>query len=229
MFIIRRIINIEPKTGAFLLKMAENIEIEDDEFLWCVTQLEEIYFKEPRNYTLFSGGANGSDLYWQKKATKLGIRVRAFSFSAHAKNNKARVVLSKEQLEQADEHLILANQTVKRHFPTRKSFVDNLLRRNWYQVKDTLSVFAIAKLSPSQRTVEGGTGWAVQMAVDQRKDVYVFDTVTSKWHKFDNAILKFVRCKTPKLTLLSTGIGTRQLTDTGRKAIENVFEATFKL
>ena len=57
----------------------------------------------------------------------------------------------------------------------------NLIRRNWYQVKDSNGVFAIGKLSASRSTVEGGTGWAVQMAVDSKKPVYVFDTVNSLW------------------------------------------------
>ena len=192
-------------------------------------EIEEAYFKQPKHYTLFSGGAKGSDLHWQENGAKFGVNVKVFSFESHARTNTARVILTATQLRQADEYVLRANKTLKRHFPTGKSFVDNLLRRNWHQVKDTESVFAIAKVMPSQRTVEGGTGWAVQMAIDSKKIVYVFDTARSNWYKFNYESQKFVPCRsTPKLTLLSTGIGTRQLTDTGRKAIDQVFKATFE-
>ena len=190
-------------------------------------RMEESYLGNPRHYTLFSGGANGSDMYWQNLGAKYGVRVKAFSFQAHGKRNTARVVLNNEQLKQADVFLHKANKTLKRHFPTSKSFVNNLRRRNWYQVKDTNGVFAVGRLSASRSTVEGGTGWAVQMAVDSKKPVYVFDTVKSSWQRYEYSNKKFISCKAPKLTLNFTGIGTRALPENGKAAIEQIFEGTF--
>lgn len=190
-------------------------------------RIEESYLGNPRHYTLFSGGACGSDMYWQNLGAKYGVRVKAFSFAAHGKRNTARIVLNDEQLKQADEFLHKANKTLKRHFPTSKSFVNNLLRRNWYQVKDTNSVFAVGRLSASRRTVEGGTGWAVQMAVDSKKPVYVFDTASNSWQRYDKQEKKFMSCKAPRLTYNFTGIGTRTLPDNGKAAIEQIFERTF--
>lgn len=155
------------------------------------------------------------------------MKVRAFSFEKHGGRNSARVILSQGQLKEADEYLRKANTTLKRHFPTGRNFVDNLLRRNWYQVKDTAEVFAIAKIGSSRRTVEGGTGWAVQMAIDCKKPVHVFDTAKNSWHHFHYNKHKFVLHKTPKLSLNFTGIGTRSLPEAGKKAIEDVFELTF--
>ena len=190
-------------------------------------RIEENYLGNPRHYTLFSGGANGSDMYWQNLGAKYGVRVKAFSFEAHGKRNTARVVLNNEQLKQADVFLRKANKTLKRHFPTSKSFVNNLLRRNWYQVKDTNGVFAVGRLSASRKTVEGGTGWAVQMAVDSKNPVYVFDTVNSSWQRYEYSKKKFISCKAPRLTLNFTGIGTRALPENGKAAIEQIFEGTF--
>jgi len=189
--------------------------------------IEKSFLSNPRNYTLFSGGASGSDSYWQNLGAKYGVRVKAFSFAAHGTRNTARIVLNDEQLKQADEFLHKANKTLKRHFPTSKSFVNNLLRRNWYQVKDTNGVFAVSRLSASRSTVEGGTGWAVQMAVDSKKPVYVFDTVSSSWQRYDDRRKKFMSCEAPRLTLNFTGIGTRTLPDNGKAAIEQIFERTF--
>ena len=191
-------------------------------------RVEQNYVANPKHYTLFSGGANGSDMYWQNVGASFGIRVKAFSFEGHGKRSSDRVVLTDEQLRQADEYLHRANKTLKRHFPTSKSFVNNLLRRNWYQVKDTNGVFAVGKLSASRKLVEGGTGWAVQMAIDAKKPVYVFDTMSNSWHRYIYEKKKFISCgKTPRLNLNFTGIGTRDLPDKGKAAIEHIFEETF--
>ena len=189
---------------------------------------EEHYLGNPNHYTLFSGGATGSDMYWQYLGAKFGVRVKAFSFEGHGRRNSARVVLSSEQLNQADEYLFKANRTLKRHFPTSKPFVNNLLRRNWYQIKDTNGVFAVGRLSPSRTMVEGGTGWAVQMAVDAKKRVYVFDILSSFWQRYDYEKKKFLCCKTaPRLSLNFTAIGTRNLPEIGKVAIKKIFEGTF--
>lgn len=197
-------------------------------FLETVKEMEQIYLKNPKHYTLFSGGAEGSDLYWQRIGAKFGMRVKAFSFEAHnTRNSNARVVLSQEQLKEADEFLHNANRTLKRYFPTGKSFVNNLLRRNWYQVKDTGAVFAVGRVNFSRSTVEGGTGWAVQMAIDSKKAVYVFDIASSTWQHFDYDKSSFMPCKLPTLSLNFTGIGTRSLPECGKQAIDNIFENTF--
>ena len=193
-----------------------------------VMKIEHEYFRNPKHYTLFSGGARGSDQHWQKLGAKFGVKVKAFSFERHGGKNGCRVVLSPNELKEADEYLYVANATLKRHFPTGKSFIDNLLRRNWFQVKETAEVFAIGKISATRRTVEGGTGWTVQMAIDRKKPVHVFDISKNVWHRFDYDKRKFVIHTTPKLSLESTGIGTRSLPEAGKKAIEDVFKLTFE-
>ena len=190
-------------------------------------RIEDDFMGNPRHYTLFTGAASGSDMFWQNLGAKYGVRIKAFSFEAHGGKNNARVVLSNEQLKQADEFLLKANKTLKRHFPTSNNFVNNLLRRNWYQVKDSNGVFAIGKLGVSRSTVEGGTGWAVQMAVDSKKPVYVFDIVNSLWQQFEDRKRKFVYCEAPRLTLNFTGIGTRALPENGKLAVQKIFEETF--
>ena len=190
--------------------------------------VEEHYLGNPNNYTLFSGGASGSDMYWQNLGAKFGVRVKAFSFEGHGRRDSARVVLSSEQLKLADEYLLKANRTLKRHFPTSKPFVNNLLRRNWYQIKDTNGVLAVGRLSPSRTTVKGGTGWAVQMAIDAKKPVYVFDILSSSWQRYDHEKKEFLCCNTaPRLSLNFTAIGTRTLPENGKVAIEKIFEGTF--
>lgn len=94
-------------------------------------------------------------------------------------------------------------------------------------MRDSNGVFAIGKLSASRSTIEGGTGWAVQMAIDSIKPVFVFDTVNGLWKQFEYRKKKFVCCEPPRLTLNFTGIGTRALPENGKVAIEKIFEQTF--
>ena len=45
-----------------------------------------------------------------------------------------------------------------------------LLRKNWQQVKHSDAIFAVSTIA-NDDTVNGGTGWAVQMAIDNTNDV----------------------------------------------------------
>ncbi|XP_013391223.1 uncharacterized protein LOC106159476 [Lingula anatina] len=191
----------------------------------------------PASYTNHSGGANGSDIYWQKMSDRYNVKTVVYSFPGHATNNPYRKVLNKKELKDSNMHLSKANKVLHRKFPTGKNFVDSLLQRNWYQVKNSDAVFAVGKIIRN-KMVDGGTGWAVQMAVDNNKSVYVFDCFKNErtgmeegscqWFKYDfvRRMFKFYP-GVPELTHDFAGIGTRALTDKGKFAIEEVFERTF--
>ena len=104
--------------------------------------------------------------------------------------------------------------------------LNNLIRRNWYQVRGADAVFAIGNLDKKKTglAVEGGTGWAVQMAIDQGKPVHFFDQKSNKWYTGNNTSLTEI--DTPTLTPNFAGIGTRGITPAGRKAIEDVYKKT---
>ena len=93
------------------------------------------------------------------------------------------------------------------------------------QVKNSEAVFAIAKGFEANGSVSGGTGWAVQMAIDSNKPVYVFLQSTNNWYKRveDNWVIT----ETPTLTKNFAGIGTRELNESGKQAIRNVYNKTF--
>lgn len=64
------------------------------------------------------------------------------------------------------------------------------------------------------------------MAIDNNKDVYVFDQSRLKWYRNRNN--KWSETTTPKLTPNFAGIGTREITQEGIQAIKNVYSLTFK-
>lgn len=117
----------------------------------------------------------------------------------------------------------------------------NLLARNWAQVKYSKQVFAIGHIvNPGEKvdkyyckskyqSVSGGTGWAVQMAIDNMKDVWVFDQLKTKWYHWSYSSMSFIESKEePKITLQDfAGIGTRQINQHGISAIEGLYKKTF--
>ncbi len=71
----------------------------------------------------------------------------------------------------------------------------------------------------------GGTGYAIQMAINEKKPVYVYDQIRLKWFKNINS--KWSESECPILTKNFAGIGTRQLNKFGKNAILQVYNKTF--
>ena len=118
----------------------------------------------------------------------------------------------------------------------------SLLARNWAQVKYSKQVFAIGSIVKAGKNstkgyknkskydvVDGGTGYAVQMAINHEIGVYVFDQDKDKWFRWSYTSLRFIEMKeTPKITEQNfAGIGTRELLANGEVAIRSVYEKTF--
>ncbi len=175
-----------------------------------------------------SGGAKGADLAWAEAAKTAGHKIMHFVFEGHKqKNNANAVVLTQDELSVADPHLKVANQTLKRRFPTNKLFVNNLLRRNYFQIADTKRVYAVINGFDENGNPSGGTAWALQMFVDSRNifPVYVYDQVSERWYTYGDMFSKWIEYNVdvPKPYGIWTGIGTRDLTPSGEKAIKDLF------
>src|SRR5574337_2132185 len=166
------------------------------------------------DFTNHSGGAEGADTQWEKIGELYGIKTKPYSFKGHKQTSKTPVVLTTEQLKEADEHLKKANEVLKRRFPASNQYINNLLRRNWYQVKNSDAVYAISTIDSKKKTVNGGTGWAVQMGIDNSKKVYVFDQNQKQWFQWNGK--DFERTSVPLLTSNFAGIGTREINEAGK-------------
>lgn len=177
-----------------------------------------------------SGGAEGADLQWGMMAGHIGHSVIHWSFTGHKSQapQSEVVVLDDASLEEADEFLKRANTTLKRRFPGKSRFVNNLLRRNYYQVRWASSVYGVGVMKNGQ--VQGGTAWATQMYMDRfiHDNEYMYDC---KLYFFDQNINKWMQWKgewkelegqPPAPTGIWTGIGTRELSHDGKWAIRNV-------
>ena len=192
----------------------------------------------PKDYTIHSGGAlntgnkgddqrKSADLVWEDIGEEYGVKTKAYSFSGHKHGSKSPVTLTKEQLKEADTHLITAARGLNKRYYGTEGYITNLLRRNWFQVKNADTIFAVGQLITGRTVVEGGTGWAVQMAIDNNKSVYVYDQITNGWYSYSTENKQFIESAVPVLTKNSAGIGTREISSEGIQAIRGVFEATF--
>ena len=198
-------------------------------------QVRYKYLSSPQvttpTYKMFSGDALGSDKTWESIGREYGLE----DVTHHTEKT-----LTPEQSKEARPYLIEANKKVGRNYPSTNQNTNQLLERDYLQARDADAVFAVGTIvTPSERgtnrwAIKGGTQWAVQVAIDMGKPVYIFnqkgkDPKTgkivgdNKWYTTtDGMDLKII--DTPALTPNFAAIGTRSLTAEGKKAIRDVFE-----
>lgn len=195
---------------------------------------KEYEVRGPRNpkkrligYISHSGGASGSDITWENIGEEYGVDTKSYTFPGHSSKSKEKYKVDTTQkmydevLKEADREYAKASRELKRN-ETNKTWIRGLMLRNWFQVKYSDKVFAIGRISNNK--VEGGTGYAVQMAINNDKPVVVFDQNDNVWKEWDGT--KFVPVETPVLTKNFAGIGTREITPEGVQAIRDVYEKT---
>jgi hypothetical protein len=190
------------------------------------------------NIVCHSGGAVGSDTEWENIGKEFKVITKAYSYktSYHVSENK--IEISDEDYKEGIEEINKANKWLNRYGIHKYM---NLLARNWAQVKYSDQVIAIGTIvkkgekSPKGYPnkgkfdmVDGGTGYACQMAINHEKVVFVFDQKRDKWFRWSYSSLCYVECQCPKISYQNfAGIGTREIKPNGIQAIRNVFTKTF--
>jgi hypothetical protein len=186
-----------------------------------------------------SGGAAGADTYWETIGDNYGVKTKAYSYKTKYHTTENKVEISDTDYEEGVKEITKANRVLSRYGIHK--FM-NLLARNWSQVKYSDEVFAIGTIvEPGKKgskgfynksefqVVDGGTGYAVQMAINNGKFVYVFDQNKDKWFRWSYTSLRFIEVTKPlKISYENfAGIGTREIKPNGIKAIEEVYKLTF--
>lgn len=203
----------------------------------------DIFDKKPINLTnivCHSGGAEGSDTAWERIGEKFGVVTKAWSYKTKNHTSPNKVELSDEDYKEGIIQINRANKWLNRYGIHKYM---NLLARNWAQVKYSNQIFAIGTIIRSgdknskgyynkgkYDTVDGGTGYAVMMGINNEKEVFVFDQVRDKWFRWSYSSISFVEMnEVPKIESQNfAGIGTRELQPNGLKAIRDVYEKTFQ-
>ena len=196
--------------------------------------VESVISTNPKDYKLYSGGAIGSDTEWANVAKQYGIG-RTINYRPETLS-----ILTTEQIQEVETQYTAAANRLGRKILDANSYAGKLVRRDYLQAKAADEIFAIGHIlshgSKNSKgytvnsvipSVDGGTGYAVQMAIDLHKPVHVYDQIYKQWYKFDYNDNTFVAEDTPTLTPNFAGIGTREITEYGKKAIRDIFAKTF--
>ena len=190
---------------------------------------EEAPAAEQPQFVNHSGGAQGADSVWGQIGEEHGVESRHY-YEEGNKTPQGNTPISQEESDEAIPHLQEAAKSMGRPLNLNANYA-HLLKRNWQQVKGGDAVFAVATIGKGGRgfqgkpnVVDGGTGWAVHMAINNDKPVHVFDEQDGKWHTWQDG--QFVEEDTPTLTPNFAGIGSRGIGQTGEQAIRDVYQNT---
>jgi hypothetical protein len=192
------------------------------------------------NIVCNSGGAEGADTYWEKIGEQYGVKTKAYSYNTKYHNSKNKVEISEEDYKEGIYEVNKANKILCRYGINKYM---NLLARNWAQVKYSNQIFAIGHIvntgeksrkgyysKSKYQTVDGGTGYAVMMAINNKKDCNVYDQSLLKWFRWSYTSMSFIELKEVPLIKSQNfaGIGTREINEDGINAIKEVYRKTFK-
>ena len=180
----------------------------------------------PESFTLLATGSAGAEEEFGACAERWRLREVNFSFSGRRELARTRglVELTEEQLEvgavspayvKAHLHRALSESPELRH----------VLQAIWHQVSSAGEVFSVGTVD-ADKTVHGGTGWAVELARHWGKPAHVFDQARDRWVRWDGR--DWVDEPPPVIGHERfAGAGTRALSDGGRAAIRALFERSF--
>lgn len=188
--------------------------------------------------TCHSGGAIGADSLFETIGSNFGVRTFAYSYKTKYHNSPNKVEITEEDFQEGINKVNLANKTLNRWGIHRYT---HLLARNWVQVKYSRQTIAIGTiLNPGEKnqkgyrcnsktqSVDGGTGYACQMSIDNYRPVWVFDQLKNEWFRWSYSSDSFIKSDCPKILVQDfAGIGTRQINSAGIAAIEEVYKKTF--
>lgn len=167
------------------------------------------------NHVLYTGGAYGADTLFGVLADQYGVgkqfHIRPIG---NTKIHKTLVKLGYGPLVAPEDKLAFARDKIQELIGLKltSNLGNNLKARNYFQVSNSESVLAVAKLKPDMKSVKGGTSVAVDLGVALNLPVYVLDVTTESWYMYDSIAKKFTPFSgVPPLTRKFTGVGTRDI------------------
>lgn len=175
---------------------------------------------------LFSGGAQGAESEFGAIAEKYNIEEVNFSFEGHEIYRKRGIrILNHEELKQGDISLTYVSNLMNRKYPQTPLF-RKILQSIWYQINSGQEIYVIGKIL-EDKTVKGGTGWGAEFAKLCNKPLFVFDQEQNGWFRWNKE--NWISIKEPTIQHHHiSGTGTRMLNSKGKRAIEELFERSFK-
>lgn len=175
-------------------------------------------------YTLYSGGHRGTETEFGKLAERWGINEVNFVFDGHrCERTRGVKVLDAAELARGDISMEIVSAKMGRTY-ARAEKIRKVIQSIFHMVNNGYHVIAVGWIQADE-TVKGGTGWGVELAKLFNRPVSVFDQEHNRWFMWkDKQWVEDVPVITAKTF---AGTGTRNLTDQGRAALEDLFERSF--
>ncbi len=180
---------------------------------------------EPNKITLYSGGHKGTEEYFGISAEKHGIQEVTFNFDGHdISRDKGLKILSDEELLQGGVSPDIIKKRMEREF-AQTPFMQKIFQVQFHVVNSGYQIFAAGWLL-SNGTVKGGTGWGVELARLFNRPVHLFEQERKEWVSWIHN--EWVTDE-PVISHRTIGVtGTRNLSDEGKQAIDELFTRSFK-
>ena len=157
-------------------------------------QFQKISCDEPMEtplgdgFTIYSGVALGTDSVAEFAARELGMNLEIEIPPDHA---RARTVtpLIPHDLDLENPYVERAANLRRPFFSATNSYKNNLLRRNFHIVREAEAMYVFGRFETlvNPKTLKGGTGWSVQLAIELWKEtgktpmIYVYDVYHKAW------------------------------------------------
>jgi len=173
----------------------------------------------------YSGGHRGAEAEFGKLAEKYGMKEINYSFEGHnLERNVGVKILNEDELKKGDISMDIVSARMGRSF-SRVNKIRKVLQSIFHMINNGYQIFVIGWILPD-KTVKGGTGWGVELGKLFNRPIFVYEQDRKEWFSWiDNSWQKV----TPVISHKTfAGTGTRNLTEDAKKAMEDLFERSFK-
>lgn len=173
---------------------------------------------------LISGGHKGTEAEFGRNAERWGLAEVTLSYEGHQmERNKNIEVLDDAALALGDVSMEIVFAKLGRRFARGKG-IRRVIQSMFHMVKRGDHLFAVGWIQEDD-TVKGGTGWGVELAKFFNRQVSVFDQEKGAWFDWNGQTWEASDPTIPDRNFSATG--TRNLTDSGKAAIEALYERSF--
>jgi len=181
---------------------------------------------KPEDCILFSGAANGAEAAFGDAAERHGIEEVNFTFEGHNDSRRRGIrVLTHAELQQGDVSLSYVSRLMNRTFTDSPVF-RRILQSIWHQINNGQEVYVVGHVLPDA-TVKGGTGWGAEFAKLCNKPLFVFDQDADHWFHWTGDV--WAKIDAPMVTHARiAGTGTRMIKPNGIRAINDLFDRSFR-
>ena len=173
---------------------------------------------------LIHGGHKGTESEFGSCAERWGIDEVTLSFEGHdIKRSRNVEMLPDDELEHGSVSMAFVCERLGREFHRGKG-IRRVIQSMFPLVTRGKHLFAVGWIQ-EDGTVKGGTGWGVEVAKFFNREVSVYDQDQEAWRSWEGGAWVDDDPEIPAAAFSATG--TRNLTEAGRAAIQDLFVRSF--